>query len=330
MSEERIKCIPELKTRLMTDSCKITDSNIQKIDHKFLSFNIRSNSRPRSKSSNYHDSLRKITNDLRSSQKMQKKSSGSPTYLNQRINTLHTEKSLGNTLKKNEYLDKSSTRIGNNYSTKDFKCNGFLSSRLEYGERYSSLVVGEPKKVLAVPNVNEVKSEIDGLKSNVSIIVENNLDVSRTEAKKREFYKDISYLERTDRKIQSNEGYWLDQINILLKMTRVQNSLKNKLAINIECSYANLFTILLSTGCKYLTLRDYRKVLESFGIKYNFMSVETSFKDIDFDGDGMIYSNDFVNFLKSGNEILQNTITNRHFTKLSQISKVTLEIFKNI
>lgn len=141
---------------------------------------------------------------------------------------------------------------------------------------------------------------------------------------------EISYLERTDKKIQTNEGHWLDQINTLLKMTRTQNSLKNKLSINIECSYTNLFTILLATGCKYLTIKDYHKLLKSFMIKTNPMELEICFKDIDLDRDGLIYSNDFNNFLKVGNEYLQSNITNRNFTKLDQISNVTLGIFKNI
>jgi hypothetical protein len=101
------------------------------------------------------------------------------------------------------------------------------------------------------------------------------------------------------------------------------------MAINLECSVTNLFSILLNTeenpgSNKYLTKRDYVKLLENFGLSYDTMEVELSFKEIDLDGDGLIYCSDFANFIKPNIQILKDiNKCRRQLTSLDGISLIS-------
>ena len=116
--------------------------------------------------------------------------------------------------------------------------------------------------------------------------------------------------EQANKSIITDEIFWLGQLKEFLQFSRNLTATKNRVAINLECSVTNLFSILLnteqvSTYNKYLTQRDYVKLLENFGLNYDLLDVELSFKELDLDGDGLIYCSDFANFIKPNIQILK-------------------------
>ena len=139
----------------------------------------------------------------------------------------------------------------------------------------------------------------------------------------------MSLEEQPDRLVVTDEVFWIGKLKEFLQFSRNLTATKNRMAINLECSVTNLFSILLNTEenpgwNKYLTKRDYVKLLENFGLSYDTLEVELSFKEIDIDGDGLIYCSDFANFIKPNIQILKDiNKCRRQFKSLNGISLIS-------
>jgi hypothetical protein len=134
---------------------------------------------------------------------------------------------------------------------------------------------------------------------------------------------------RGDRSVVSDEVFWLGQLREFVGGSRGLTAIRNRMAVNLECSVTNLFSILLNTEenpgwNEYLTKRDYVKLLENFGLSYDTLEVELSFKEIDLDGDGLIYCSDFANFIKPNIQILKDiNKCRRQLKSLDEISLIS-------